>query len=122
MRVLATPSQDFATPHSLELFPQVEVNNHGPRSVSAKMNASTPADAAFGPQLKGSFDFTLAFEQSIFSIAPSALLLVVVPIRLALLARKGTRAAVRNSTLLLWLKLVCSSRTLLSPRPKLSRY
>lgn len=44
------------------------------------------ADRHFGPSIdarcRGGFDFTLTFEQSILSIAPSALLLLIVPFRL----------------------------------------
>jgi len=41
---------------------------------------SLEADGAFGPQVQScrdDFDFTLLFEQSIFSIAPTALLMLV---------------------------------------------
>lgn len=47
-------------------------------------------DAAFGPGVssaacRGGFDFTLAFEQYLFGIAPSATLLLAAPLRLAYL-------------------------------------
>ncbi|ROW08715.1 hypothetical protein VPNG_06410 [Cytospora leucostoma] len=51
------------------------------------MKATTDLDA-FGPQLQGSFDFTLYFEQAILSILPSALLLVISPWRIAWLFQK----------------------------------
>ncbi|RDA91871.1 hypothetical protein CP533_0366 [Ophiocordyceps camponoti-saundersi (nom. inval.)] len=67
-----------------------------------KMNAT--ADASFGPQLPGSFDFTLFFEQAVFSIGPSALLLLASPFHiLALAGRKPSFGADK----LLWLKLLC---------------
>jgi len=37
---------------------------------------------AFGPSVTGHFDFTPLFEESILSIIPSALLLLVLPFRL----------------------------------------
>ena len=58
------------------------------------VNSSTPYqglyqrpcnDNAFGPAISdchGAFDFTLLFEQSILSIGPSALLLLLGPLRL----------------------------------------
>lgn len=62
------------------------------------MNSSTLAagcdDAAFGPIIHGcrqDFDFTLAFEQYFFSVAPSAVLLLTAPIRIALLRRQPAK-------------------------------
>lgn len=46
---------------------------------------------AFGPYLENSrnqFDFTLLFEQSILSIGPSALLVLIFPVRLGQLFRE----------------------------------
>lgn len=57
------------------------------------------ADNAFGPQLKGcsgQFDFTLLFEQSILSILPSALLLLLSPLRILQLQYHDTKTR-RNS-------------------------
>jgi ATP-binding cassette subfamily C (CFTR/MRP) protein 1 len=65
------------------------------------------ADNAFGPAIpsacRSGFDFTLMFEQSILSILPSALLLLLTPVRLYALygesvktvrdLRYGTKAA-----------------------------
>jgi len=65
------------------------------------MNAS---DDDFGPQLEGSFDFTLLFEQTVLSILPSALLLLSSPWRIASLVSK--RTARIKAGLLLWTKLV----------------
>jgi hypothetical protein len=65
------------------------------------MNAT--ADTTFGPQLKGHFDFTLLFEQSIFSIGPSTVLLVASLLRIAVLARRQPSF---DASTLLWIKLV----------------
>ncbi|KAJ4396574.1 hypothetical protein N0V93_000795 [Gnomoniopsis smithogilvyi] len=69
------------------------------------MNVS--ADASFGPQLEGQFDFTLLFEQSIFSIGPSALFLVVAPVRVAVLASRKPGAWKTARSKRLWSKLAC---------------
>jgi hypothetical protein len=49
------------------------------------------SDNAFGPAIdarcRGGFDFTLLFEHIFLSIAPSAVLLLVLPFRLASLCR-----------------------------------
>lgn len=67
------------------------------------MNAT--ADAIFGPQLRGSFDFTLLFEQAILSISPSALFLVASPVRVAILSCGKPEFKVSTT---LWIKLVRS--------------
>ncbi|KND86292.1 ABC transporter C family member 8 [Tolypocladium ophioglossoides CBS 100239] len=61
------------------------------------------SDATFGPQLEGQFDFTLLFEQSIFSIVPSAVLLAASPFWIAVLMRR--KPSFEASTLL-WTKLI----------------
>ncbi|KXH32504.1 hypothetical protein CSIM01_13585 [Colletotrichum simmondsii] len=60
-------------------------------------------DDYFGPQVRGYFDFTVLFEQSILSILPSALFILLVPIRISSLLRNGIRV---HSGKLLWLKLL----------------
>lgn len=65
------------------------------------MNATV--DATFGPQLRGHFDFTLFFEQSIFLICPSVVLLAASPFRIAVLIQR--QPSFEASTLL-WIKLV----------------
>ena len=63
-------------------------------------------DDSFGPHAKycrGGFDFTLLFEESILSIAPLALLLIVAPFRIAYLFKRRTKV-VRSA--LLFVKLV----------------
>ena len=63
-------------------------------------------DNVFGPQVNGdsdTFDFTLLFEQSILTIGPSALLLLVFPLRIAHLYQKDIKV---RPGLLLVLKLV----------------
>ncbi|OHE99829.1 hypothetical protein CORC01_04965 [Colletotrichum orchidophilum] len=59
-------------------------------------------DDYFGPQVRGYFDFTVLFEQSILSILPSALFILLAPIRITSLLRSETRV---RSGKLLWLKL-----------------
>ena len=53
------------------------------------------ADDVFGPIVNSScrqgFDFTLLFEQSILSIGPSVLLLLLVPVRLFSLYRSSVK-------------------------------
>lgn len=65
------------------------------------------ADRAFGPQVHGcraDFDFTLMFEESFLSIAPSSLFLAVVPLRLWYLCHKTVKA---DGKRLQATKLVC---------------
>lgn len=70
-------------------------------------------DDSFGPAISSncrSFDFTLLFEQSVLSLLPSAIFLLVVPFRLWYLLR--TNVKLLHSRLYL-LKLVCSPTSLL---------
>jgi ATP-binding cassette subfamily C (CFTR/MRP) protein 1 len=60
-------------------------------------------DNAFGPTLPSAFDFTILFEQSILSLLPTTLFLLLSAFRLRHLA---TRSVVAFHTPLLWLKLV----------------
>lgn len=60
--------------------------------------SSTPScahvDNTFGPyagDCRGGFDFTLLFEQTILSIAPLALLLILAPLRIWYLSKKQTK-------------------------------
>ncbi|KAJ5862500.1 hypothetical protein N7455_006568 [Penicillium solitum] len=64
---------------------------------------NTTADATFGPQLRGHFDFTLLFEQSIFSVGQSAILLPTSLFRITVLSRR--KPSFEASTLL-WIKLI----------------
>lgn len=82
------------------------------------MNATSAAGHAltaegwFGPTVQGcrdNFDFTLSFEQYIFTILPASALLIVAPLRIFHLRKLP--AVVRGS-LLRRLKLVRSSHTL----------
>lgn len=55
-------------------------------------------DASFGPAVEGcdrTFDFTVAFEESILSIVPSVLLILVAPIRILLLKDQRRRVGGR---------------------------
>ncbi|KAI8265702.1 ABC transporter [Colletotrichum sp. SAR11_239] len=66
------------------------------------------ADNYFGPQVNGYFDFTVLFEQSILSILPTALLIILAPVRITWLLRNDIRVRAGK---LLWLKLVISNST-----------
>lgn len=71
------------------------------------MNQSTRGDdALFGPQLPGRFDFTLLFEQSIFTALPCSLFLVAAMGNIYGLCKQPVRV---KSGALLWLKLVSLS-------------
>ncbi|OBS28224.1 hypothetical protein FPOA_02165 [Fusarium poae] len=60
----------------------------------------------FGPHRVGVFDFTILFEQSILSLLPTALFLLLVPFRLFIL-RNNEKAVVLGT--LLWLKLATAT-------------
>lgn len=57
------------------------------------MECLAGADNKFGPAVKCSnqFDFTLLFEQSFFQIAPSAVLLLILPLRTSQLLRQHVK-------------------------------
>ena len=81
------------------------------------MNESTPFcdDAAFGPVIRGcrqDFDFTLAFQQYIFSVVPSALLLLAAPLRIVILRRHSAKV---DGSILKNVKLVCCYCLVLLP-------
>ncbi|KLO93645.1 hypothetical protein CEK27_011710 [Fusarium fujikuroi] len=61
------------------------------------------ADNSFGPQRAGVFDFTILFEQSILSLLPTGLFILLVPMRLSVLWN-NERAT--KSKPLLWVKMV----------------
>lgn len=65
-------------------------------------------DSSWGPwarQCRGGLDFTLLFEEAIFSILPTGLLLFAASFRVAWLLRKRNRVA--DKGFLLILKQVC---------------
>lgn len=65
-------------------------------SSSLLRSCSLGADNVFGPQVTTecrSFDFTLLFEESFFSIAPSVALLIAAPIRIFLLYSTTAKVA-----------------------------
>jgi ATP-binding cassette, subfamily C (CFTR/MRP), member 1 len=67
------------------------------------------ADDKFGPGVDCSqFDFTLTFEQSIFGIGISSVLLLLFPVRLALL--RGATIKTSENTIYLF-KIVCRPRS-----------
>ena len=66
--------------------------------MNASASACAPsADAAFGPvvshECRDGFDFTIVFEQSIFVLLPSALLLLAAPWRLVHLGKARLKVA-----------------------------
>ena len=74
------------------------------------------AEDAFGPSVEGcfgGFDFTLLFEESILTIAPLAIFLLVLPFRLMYLYK---RKKVARGGLLYITKLVSISHSFLPHR------
>ncbi|KAJ5797953.1 uncharacterized protein N7503_007249 [Penicillium pulvis] len=70
-------------------------------------NIGSCGDDAFGPQVKdcrGGFDFTLFFEECFFSIVPSALLLLALPLRYNQLRQSRIPKVARSW--LYWAKLI----------------
>lgn len=64
-------------------------------------------DGSFGPFAScadGRFDFTFLFEQSILSIIPSAVLLLITPLRVWQLAGRKPKV---SASFAIYLKLVC---------------
>ncbi|EXL76825.1 hypothetical protein FOPG_08508 [Fusarium oxysporum f. sp. conglutinans race 2 54008] len=61
------------------------------------------ADRVFGPQRAGVFDFTILFEQSILSLLPTGLFILLVPLRFYVL---WNNERVTKSGPLLWAKMV----------------
>ncbi|KAF4954480.1 hypothetical protein FGADI_5259 [Fusarium gaditjirri] len=60
-------------------------------------------DKEFGPQRVGVFDFTILFEQSILSLLPTGLFILLVPLRFYVI---WNNERVTKSGLLLWAKLI----------------
>ncbi|ATY61286.1 ABC multidrug [Cordyceps militaris] len=60
-------------------------------------------DGAFGPALKGVFDFTLSFEHSILSIVPTSVFIALTPLHVNHLFR---RQPCVKPGILLWLKML----------------
>lgn len=83
-------NQPFLNVFSIPVLDSTFSFNFHSTSIRGTMNdsrsgvmCSTAADKAFGPSLACSqFDFTLTFEQTIFSIAFSSLLLIALPARI----------------------------------------
>lgn len=61
------------------------------------------SDDHFGPHRANTFDFTILFEQSILSLLPTGLFLLLVPLRLFLLRNNEKVSKIGT---ILWLKLV----------------
>ena len=86
------------------------------------MNSTTicapNGDINFDPQVEPclrAFDFTVQFEDIFLSIAPSALFILIAPVRIYFLA-KVPRRVVGGSTFQI-LKLVCNSSQCSAPVP-----
>lgn len=66
-------------------------------NISSTPLCAPTADAAFGPVVdtacRDGFDFTLVFEQSIFVLAPAAVLVLVAPLRLRQLRKSPIKVA-----------------------------
>jgi hypothetical protein len=63
------------------------------------------SDTSFGPAVEGfnrNFDFTVTFEESILSIVPSVLLILVAPVRILLLKDQRRRVGEGLSKLRSW--------------------
>lgn len=70
-------------------------------------------DDRFGPHAdscRGGFDFTLLFEETILTLLPLALILLIAPVRIFYLSRKDKKVV---QTRLLSCKLVCISSEIL---------
>lgn len=75
--------------------------------MAAQSSVCARLDDTFGPHAancRGDFDFTLMFEETILSLSPLAILLIVAPLRILYLFKKD-RKVVQSP--LLSLKLVC---------------
>lgn len=73
-------------------------------------------DDTFGPHAancRGEFDFTLLFEETILSLSPLAILLIIAPLRILHLLKKD-RKVVQSP--ILSLKLVCTLPGILKSR------
>ena len=78
------------------------------------MNCSIAVDRAFGPnvpQCRRTFDFTLLFEETIFSIAPSTLFLLIVILRLSVLWKRPSRVQRGRLYKLKLVSLSCDIKT-----------
>jgi ATP-binding cassette subfamily C (CFTR/MRP) protein 1 len=74
-------------------------------------NSTDPVVAlhSFGPSIAGNFDFSTLFEDSILSILPSTLLLLVLPFRLWSLHKEAPKVDISKPARLLYgNKLVCN--------------
>lgn len=70
----------------------------------------THNDNAFGPQDGAHFDLTLLFENTILTILPTAILILISPLHLI---NHKKKSAVGGRSRLLWSKLVRSLRPIL---------
>lgn len=68
-----------------------------------KWPASRPVDRAFGPRFPNEFDFTLYFEHTILTLAPSLIFLLIA---LCYIMRLYRRPSCARSGALSWVKLV----------------
>jgi ATP-binding cassette subfamily C (CFTR/MRP) protein 1 len=92
--VLYVLGELFRNPQATHCTLQIFVSETVNATYSALVMKCSPiSDDGFGPQYCDNFDFTLAFEQSFFQIAPCALLLLVLPFRASQLRRQEAKCA-----------------------------
>jgi ATP-binding cassette, subfamily C (CFTR/MRP), member 1 len=75
--------------------------------MAMRSSECTRLDDTFGPHAtncRGGFDFTLQFEETILSLSPLAILLLIAPLRIFYLFKKEKKV---DKSPLLALKLVC---------------
>lgn len=70
----------------------------GATSAESRMLIDDSFGPYAGPDVRGGFDFTLLFEESILSIAPLAIVLIVAPFRIAFLLKRE-RKLLRSKSL-----------------------
>lgn len=83
-------------------------------------NATVPtpaADRAFWPPLGAIYDFTLRFEETVFNLIPSSIVLAYCPV---VISKYWKRPAQVHTSSLLWAKLVSLTSPLPSPVPSVA--
>jgi len=86
-----------------------------PAAIAMQSSECTRLDDTFGPHAancRGGFDFTLQFEETILSLSPLAILLIIAPLRIFYLFKKEKKVI---HSPVLSLKLVCLPPTMLEP-------
>lgn len=70
----------------------------GATSAESRMSIDDSFGPYAGPNVRGGFDFTLLFEESLLSILPLVIVLIAAPFRIAFLLKKE-RKLVRSKSL-----------------------